>query len=58
MITAIDHIIIAVKNLKEAEANYELLLGRPPVWRGTHKHLGTENSLFNFKNTYLENRYK
>ena len=54
MITAIDHIIIAVKNLKEAEANYELLLGRPPVWRGTHKHLGTENSLFIFKNTYLE----
>ena len=54
MITAIDHIIIAVKNLKEAEANYELLLGRPPVWRGTHKHLGTENSLFVFKNTYLE----
>jgi catechol 2,3-dioxygenase-like lactoylglutathione lyase family enzyme len=54
MITAIDHIIIAVKNLKEAEANYKLLLGRPPVWRGTHKHLGTENSLFNFKNTYLE----
>ncbi len=54
MITAIDHIIIAVENLKEAEANYELLLGHPPVWRGTHKHLGTENSLFIFKNTYLE----
>ena len=54
MITAIDHIIIAVKNLKEAEANYELLLGHPPVWRGTHKQLGTENSLFVFKNTYLE----
>ena len=54
MITAIDHIIIAVKNLKKAEANYELLLGRPPVWRGTHKHLGTENSLFVFKSTYLE----
>ena len=54
MITAIDHIIIAVKNLKEAEANYELLLGLPPCWRGAHKHLGTENSLFIFKNTYLE----
>ncbi|MDC0421765.1 VOC family protein [Hellea sp.] len=54
MITAIDHIIIAVKNLKKAEANYKLLLGRSPVWRGTHKHLGTENSLFIFKNTYLE----
>ena len=51
MITAIDHIIIAVENLKEAEANYELLLGHPPVWKGTHKHLGTENSLFIFKNT-------
>ena len=25
-----------------------------PVWSGTHKELGTSNSLFNFKNTYFE----
>jgi predicted enzyme related to lactoylglutathione lyase len=25
-----------------------------PVWSGTHKELGTSNSLFNFQNTYFE----
>ena len=54
MISTIDHLIIAVKDLNEAELNYKKLFGLNPVWRGEHKELGTANVIFNFKNTYLE----
>ena len=54
MINSIDHLIVAVKDLEEAENNYKKLFGFPPVWKGTHKDLGTSNSLFNFENTYFE----
>ena len=54
MISTVDHLIIAVKNLNEAEQDYKKLFGVNPVWRGEHKELGTANVIFNFKNTYLE----
>ena len=54
MIETLDHLIIAVKDLDEAEKNYTKIFGEPPVWRGEHKELGTSNSLFNFNNTYFE----
>ena len=54
MISTVDHLIIAVKDLNEAEQNYKKLFGLNPVWRGEHKELGTANVIFNFKNTYLE----
>ena len=54
MINTLDHLIIAVKDLNEAEQNYKKLFGLNPVWRGEHKDLGTANVIFNFKNTYLE----
>ncbi len=54
MISALDHLIIAVKNLDEAESDYKKIFGINPVWRGNHKALGTANSIFNFNNTYLE----
>ena len=54
MINTLDHLIIAVKDLNEAEQNYKKLFGLNPVWRGEHKELGTANVIFNFKNTYLE----
>ena len=54
MIEILDHLIIAVKDLDEAEKNYTKIFGEPPVWRGEHKELGTSNSLFNFNNTYFE----
>ena len=54
MISSLDHIILAVKNLKDAEKNYKNILGIAPSWRGLHKELGTANVIFNFKNTYLE----
>ena len=54
MISNLDHLIIVVKDLDQAEKNYKKILGTNPVWRGKHKSLGTANSIFNFKNTYLE----
>ncbi|RPG42763.1 MAG: glyoxalase-like domain protein [Gammaproteobacteria bacterium TMED112] len=54
MIENIDHIIIAVEDLKSAEENYTKIFGIEPVWRGVHNELGTSNILFNFENTYFE----
>ena len=54
MISSLDHIILAVEDLKDAEKNYKNILGIEPSWRGLHKELGTVNVIFNFKNTYLE----
>ena len=54
MISSLDHIILAVEDLKDAEKNYKNILGIEPSWRGLHKELGTANLIFNFKNTYLE----
>ena len=54
MISSLDHIILAVEDLKDAEKNYKNILGIEPSWRGQHKELGTANVIFNFKNTYLE----
>ena len=54
MIETIDHLIIAVQDLDEAEENYKKIFGIPPVWKGIHKELGTANAIFNFKNTYFE----
>ena len=54
MISSIDHLIIAVKDINEAEENYRKIFGMEPVWKGEHKALGTANVIFNFKNTYFE----
>ena len=54
MISSVDHIIIAVKDLDQAISNYKKILGITPCWKGKHIKLGTKNALFNFENTYLE----
>ena len=54
MISSIDHLIIAVKDINVAEENYRKIFGMEPVWKGEHKALGTANVIFNFKNTYCE----
>ena len=54
MINKIDHLIVSVKNISEAENNYSKLFGMNPVWRGKHTELGTINSIFNFNNIYFE----
>ena len=51
MISSLDHIILAVDDLQDAEKNYKNILGIEPSWRGLHKELGTANVIFNFKNT-------
>ena len=54
MISKLDHLIVAVNDLDEAESNYKKIFGVEPVWKGEHKELGTANVIFNFKNTYFE----
>ena len=54
MINTLDHLIVAVSDIDEAEKNYSKVFGIGPVWRGEHIEYGTENSLFNFNNTYFE----
>ena len=54
MISKLDHLIVAVNDLDEAQSNYKKIFGIDPVWHGEHKELGTANVIFNFKNTYFE----
>ena len=37
MINKLDHLIVAVEDIIEAESNYSKLFGANPVWRGEHK---------------------
>ena len=39
MISSIDHLIIAVKDINDAEENYRKIFGMEPVWKGEHKEL-------------------
>lgn len=50
----LDHIVIAVRDLDVATADYAELLGRSPSWRGSHPSYGTRNTLFRIENTYVE----
>lgn len=53
-VTSVDHIIIAVRDLAEAEQNYTRILGRAPSWKGVHPGVGTGNVLYRLANTYVE----
>jgi len=53
-IEALDHLVIAVRDLDTAAADYTRLLGRVASWRGTHPEQGTANALFRLDNTYIE----
>ena len=54
MLTSLDHIVLAVRDLGHATGTYRSLLGREPSWRGRHPSYGTANALFRLENTYLE----
>src|SRR5256885_16663873 len=54
MLTTLDHIVIAVRDLASATEVYARLLGLRPSWRGAHPLYGTANTLFRLENTYLE----
>ena len=51
---ALDHVIVAVRDLEAATATYERLLGRSPSWRGGTRRWARANTLFRLANTYLE----
>jgi catechol 2,3-dioxygenase-like lactoylglutathione lyase family enzyme len=50
----LDHVVIAVRDLDAATADYTKLLGREPSWRGDHPAYGTRNTLYRIENTYIE----
>jgi catechol 2,3-dioxygenase-like lactoylglutathione lyase family enzyme len=54
MLTSLDHVVIAVRDLDSAAQSYARLLGRAPSWRGVHPGAGTANVLFRLENSYLE----
>ena len=54
MFDALDHVILAVRDLGDATRRYATLLSRSPSWRGNHPGWGTANALFRLDNTYLE----
>lgn len=54
MFDALDHVIVAVRDLEAATSAYARLLGRSPSWHGEHPGAGTANTLFRLENTYLE----
>lgn len=53
-LTAIDHVLVAVRDLDAATQDYERLLGRPVSLRGRHPAYGTANAIFQLDNTYVE----
>ncbi len=54
MLTSLDHVIFAVRDLDAATGTYTRLLGREPSWRGSHPRLGSANTLFRLERSYLE----
>lgn len=52
MITALDHVVIATRDLSEAIANYEALLGCGVSWRASHD--GAETAFFTLDNISIE----
>jgi catechol 2,3-dioxygenase-like lactoylglutathione lyase family enzyme len=54
VLTSLDHVILAVRDLEAATATWSRLLGRRPSWIGEHGGAGSRNTLFRLENTYLE----
>lgn len=54
MDAVLDHVVLAVRDLAAARADYVALLGRDPSWQGRHPRFGTCNVLFRLGDAYLE----
>ena len=54
IVTAVDRIIIAVRNLDKAEAAYTRLLGRNPSWRRRDRAGSTEHVYYYLDNMGIE----
>lgn len=52
MITALDHIVLLVREIDAAVAGYQALLGRAPAWRAEKD--GVATAIFALENTALE----
>ena len=56
MLTRLDHITIAVRDLDAAQRSTIALLGRTPCWQGAHPEHGARGVIFRLKNTCIELR--
>ncbi|MGH7436655.1 MAG: VOC family protein [Polyangiaceae bacterium] len=54
MLTGVDHVTVAVREIDRAVDAYGRLLGAPASWRGAHPALGTEGALFALSNAAVE----
>ncbi|MES1989815.1 MAG: VOC family protein [Pseudomonadota bacterium] len=54
LVTAVDRITIAVRDIDEAESIYMRLLGRHPSWRRTDRSGGTDHVHFDLDNISVE----
>jgi len=54
MLTNLDHLTIAVRDVALATETYERLFGVPALWRGAHPEAGTEATLFSLRNGVIE----
>lgn len=54
MFTGVDHVVIAVKDLDTAIAQYEALYGMPVSERGEPPGAGFTNAYFRFGDTFIE----
>jgi catechol 2,3-dioxygenase-like lactoylglutathione lyase family enzyme len=54
VLTGLDHVVLAVRDLAAAGAGFSRLFSRSPSWTGEHPGNGTANLLFRLENTYLE----
>ncbi|MBX3027258.1 VOC family protein [bacterium] len=53
-LSALDHVVVAVRDLPAAARAYGALYGRASSWQGVHPGWGTANVLFRLANTYVE----
>jgi catechol 2,3-dioxygenase-like lactoylglutathione lyase family enzyme len=54
MLTKLDHVTLAVLDIRAASVAYQALLGRAPLWRGTHPEVSTSAALFGLSNSVIE----
>ena len=54
MITGLDHVVVAVRDLDAAVADYRTLLGRAPSWRAEAHGGGAEVAVFGLRNVGVE----
>ncbi|MGV8998325.1 MAG: VOC family protein [Parvibaculaceae bacterium] len=54
LVTAVDRITVAVRNLDDAVSIYSRMLGRHPSWRRTDRAGGTDHAHFDLENIAVE----